>query len=145
MWLFPSKNLDMDHNMSLLMEDINVIPSNNLELVLFANWIEKGKFKTASHLITCAALLIWSLCITSWFVGFATTWFVRSAGCFPFLLILNVIPMKPTSLFFPVMQKSFQNLLWKREGDRSMWEYPFAVAGVNITFMLIQMLDLQSG
>lgn len=40
--------------------------------------------------------------------------------------------------------KSFQNLLWKQEGDRSMWEYPFAVAGVNITFMLIQMLDLQS-
>eukprot|EP00268_Persea_americana_P021949 TRINITY_DN21825_c0_g1_i7.p1 TRINITY_DN21825_c0_g1~~TRINITY_DN21825_c0_g1_i7.p1 ORF type:complete len:140 (-),score=23.83 TRINITY_DN21825_c0_g1_i7:341-760(-) len=40
--------------------------------------------------------------------------------------------------------KSFQSLLWKQEGDRSMWEYPFAVAGVNITFMLIQMLDLQS-
>ena len=26
-----------------------------------------------------------------------------------------------------------------------MWEYPFAVAGVNITFMLIQMLDLEAG
>jgi len=31
------------------------------------------------------------------------------------------------------------------EGDRSVWEYPFAVAGVNITFMLIQMLDLEAG
>ncbi|XP_008794921.1 ELMO domain-containing protein A-like isoform X2 [Phoenix dactylifera] len=38
--------------------------------------------------------------------------------------------------------KSFQDLLRKQEGDRAMWEYPFAVAGVNITFMLIQMLDL---
>lgn len=40
--------------------------------------------------------------------------------------------------------KSFQDLLLKREGNRSMWEYPFAVAGVNITFMLIQMLDLEA-
>ncbi|XP_042011568.1 ELMO domain-containing protein A-like isoform X2 [Salvia splendens] len=40
--------------------------------------------------------------------------------------------------------KSFQDLLRKQEGDRAMWEYPFAVAGVNITFMLIQMLDLES-
>ncbi|CAK9133489.1 unnamed protein product [Ilex paraguariensis] len=40
--------------------------------------------------------------------------------------------------------KSFQDLLRKEEGDRSIWEYPFAVAGVNITFMLIQMLDLEA-
>ncbi|XP_073000967.1 uncharacterized protein [Typha latifolia] len=40
--------------------------------------------------------------------------------------------------------KSFQDLLRKQEGNRAMWEYPFAVAGVNITFMLIQMLDLQA-
>ncbi|XP_078162554.1 ELMO/CED-12 family protein [Carex rostrata] len=38
--------------------------------------------------------------------------------------------------------KSFQELLKKQNGDRALWEYPFAVAGVNITFMLIQMLDL---
>lgn len=43
------------------------------------------------------------------------------------------------------MQKSFQDLLRKQEGARSAWEYPFAVAGVNITFMLIQMLDIQLG
>ncbi|KAL5216090.1 hypothetical protein ABZP36_007491 [Zizania latifolia] len=42
-------------------------------------------------------------------------------------------------------QKSFQELLCKQNGDRALWEYPFAVAGVNITFMLIQMLDLQAG
>ncbi|GJT18442.1 ELMO domain-containing protein A isoform X2, partial [Tanacetum coccineum] len=40
--------------------------------------------------------------------------------------------------------KSFQDLLRKQEGDRSMWEYPFVVADVNITFMLIQMLDLEA-
>jgi hypothetical protein len=40
--------------------------------------------------------------------------------------------------------RSFQDLLRKTEGDRALWEYPFAVAGVNITFMLIQMLDLEA-
>uniref|UniRef100_A0A1D1YDV9 ELMO domain-containing protein A n=1 Tax=Anthurium amnicola TaxID=1678845 RepID=A0A1D1YDV9_9ARAE len=39
--------------------------------------------------------------------------------------------------------KSFQDLLHKQEGDRATWEYPFAIAGVNVTFMLIDMLDLQ--
>lgn len=39
---------------------------------------------------------------------------------------------------------SFQKLLLKQEGKRSEWEYPFAVAGVNLSFMLAQMLDLQS-
>eukprot|EP00262_Sarcandra_glabra_P002837 TRINITY_DN13221_c0_g1_i1.p1 TRINITY_DN13221_c0_g1~~TRINITY_DN13221_c0_g1_i1.p1 ORF type:complete len:322 (-),score=56.79 TRINITY_DN13221_c0_g1_i1:241-1206(-) len=40
---------------------------------------------------------------------------------------------------------AFQNLLHKQEGTRAEWEYPFAVAGINISFMLVQMLDLQSG
>ncbi|KMZ62629.1 ELMO domain-containing protein A [Zostera marina] len=40
--------------------------------------------------------------------------------------------------------ESFQGLLLKQDGNRSDWEYPFAVAGVNISFMLTQMLDLQS-
>lgn len=44
-----------------------------------------------------------------------------------------------------MMQNSFQMLLHKSEGRRAEWEYPFAVAGVNVSFMLIQMLDLQSG
>lgn len=42
-------------------------------------------------------------------------------------------------------QNSFQALLHKKDGRRAEWEYPFAVAGVNLSFMLIQMLDLQSG
>ncbi|KAI3905228.1 hypothetical protein MKX01_017474 [Papaver californicum] len=40
--------------------------------------------------------------------------------------------------------KSYQDLLQKQEGNRAMWEYPFVVAGVNITFMLVQMLDLEA-
>ncbi|KAA3473155.1 ELMO domain-containing protein A-like isoform X3 [Gossypium australe] len=41
--------------------------------------------------------------------------------------------------------QSFQRLLHKQDGNRSELEYPFAVAGINISFMLVQMLDLQSG
>ncbi|KAF3441424.1 hypothetical protein FNV43_RR15338 [Rhamnella rubrinervis] len=41
--------------------------------------------------------------------------------------------------------ESFQRLLHKQDGSRAEWEYPFAVAGINISFMLAQMLDLQSG
>ncbi|KAM3312151.1 hypothetical protein ACQJBY_032252 [Aegilops geniculata] len=40
---------------------------------------------------------------------------------------------------------SFHRLLHKADGERAEWEYPFAVAGVNISYMLVQMLDLQSG
>ncbi|XP_066351445.1 uncharacterized protein [Miscanthus floridulus] len=39
---------------------------------------------------------------------------------------------------------SFQMLLSKVQGQRADWEYPFAVAGINISFMLVQMLDLKS-
>ncbi|KAK8529298.1 hypothetical protein V6N12_060083 [Hibiscus sabdariffa] len=44
---------------------------------------------------------------------------------------------------------SLENLLFfaktfSARGKRSAWEYPFAVAGVNITFMIMQMLDLDA-
>ncbi|XVF44408.1 hypothetical protein PTKIN_Ptkin02bG0118000 [Pterospermum kingtungense] len=39
---------------------------------------------------------------------------------------------------------SFHRLLYKQDGNRATWEYPFAVAGINVSFMLIQMLDLYS-
>ncbi|XP_047323356.1 ELMO domain-containing protein A [Impatiens glandulifera] len=42
---------------------------------------------------------------------------------------------------FPI---SFQHVLKKQGGKRATWEYPFAVAGVNITFMIMQMLELDS-
>lgn len=38
----------------------------------------------------------------------------------------------------------FQRLLHKEEGKRAAWEYPFAVGGLNVTFMLIQLLDLRA-
>ncbi|XP_050224591.1 uncharacterized protein LOC126674216 isoform X2 [Mercurialis annua] len=41
--------------------------------------------------------------------------------------------------------ETFQRLLHKQDGTRAEWEYPFAVAGVNISFVLAQMLDLQTG
>jgi len=43
------------------------------------------------------------------------------------------------------MKASFHRLMLKKDGDRATWEYPFAAAGINISFMLIQMLDLCSG
>lgn len=45
------------------------------------------------------------------------------------------------TMFF---QTSFQCLLRKKTGKRAVWEYPFAVAGVNVTFMIMQMLDLDA-
>ncbi|XP_050370753.1 uncharacterized protein LOC126788782 isoform X1 [Argentina anserina] len=38
----------------------------------------------------------------------------------------------------------FHRLLHKQDGSRAEWEYPFAVAGINVSFVLAQMLDLQS-
>ncbi|KAL5728472.1 hypothetical protein ACHQM5_001550 [Ranunculus cassubicifolius] len=56
----------------------------------------------------------------------------------------GLISVQNLLYFARTFQKSFEGLLLKQEGERSMWEYPFAVAGVNITFMLIQMLDLEA-
>ncbi|XP_050947471.1 uncharacterized protein LOC103490510 isoform X4 [Cucumis melo] len=48
-------------------------------------------------------------------------------------------------LFFSRMfPASFRRLLLKEDGNRATWEYPFAVAGINVSFMLIQMLDLNA-
>lgn len=47
-------------------------------------------------------------------------------------------------VFCLFLQTSFQCLLKKQGGKRAAWEYPFAVAGVNITFMIMQMLDLDA-
>ncbi|KAJ3680561.1 hypothetical protein LUZ60_016839 [Juncus effusus] len=54
------------------------------------------------------------------------------------------ISLENLLFFAKTFPKSFHELLKKQNGDRALWEYPFAVAGVNITFMLIQMLDLQA-
>ncbi|XP_074303290.1 uncharacterized protein LOC141637775 [Silene latifolia] len=54
------------------------------------------------------------------------------------------ISLENLLFFAKTFSTSFQRLVKKQCGKRATWEYPFAVAGVNITFMLIQMLDLDS-
>ncbi|CAL5431527.1 unnamed protein product [Camellia sinensis] len=46
--------------------------------------------------------------------------------------------------FAKTYPEAFQSLLHKRDGRRAEWEYPFAVAGINMSFTLVQMLDIQS-
>jgi hypothetical protein len=38
----------------------------------------------------------------------------------------------------------FESLMKKTNGNRSEWEYPFAAAGVNITYMLTEILELKN-
>ncbi|KAG9446006.1 hypothetical protein H6P81_012134 [Aristolochia fimbriata] len=54
------------------------------------------------------------------------------------------ISLENLLFFAKTFSVSFQQLLNKKGGKRATWEYPFAVAGVNITFMIMQMLDLHS-
>ncbi|KAL8132246.1 hypothetical protein AgCh_007942 [Apium graveolens] len=57
----------------------------------------------------------------------------------------GLISLENLIFFAKMYPEAFQKLLHKSDGKRADWEYPFAVAGINISFMLIQMLDLQSG
>ncbi|KAK3443327.1 hypothetical protein EUGRSUZ_B03488 [Eucalyptus grandis] len=54
------------------------------------------------------------------------------------------ISLENLLFFAKTFSISFQHLLEKQGGKRAAWEYPFAVAGVNITFMIMQMLDLDA-
>lgn len=54
------------------------------------------------------------------------------------------ISLENLLFFAKTFPASFERLLNKEGGKRAVWEYPFAVAGVNITFMIMQMLDLHS-
>ncbi|XP_015572241.1 ELMO domain-containing protein C isoform X2 [Ricinus communis] len=54
------------------------------------------------------------------------------------------ISLENLLFFAKTFSTSFQRLLKKQGGKRSAWEYPFAVAGVNVTFMIMQMLDLDA-
>ncbi|KAK6116597.1 hypothetical protein DH2020_049703 [Rehmannia glutinosa] len=54
------------------------------------------------------------------------------------------ISLENLLFFAKTFSTSFQSLLRKQAGKRAVWEYPFAVAGVNITFMIVQMLDLDA-
>ncbi|MED6110455.1 hypothetical protein PIB30_043057 [Stylosanthes scabra] len=52
------------------------------------------------------------------------------------------ISLENLLFFAKTFPTSFQRLLKRQGGKGAVWEYPFAVAGVNITFMIMQMLDL---
>ncbi|KAG4934690.1 ELMO domain-containing protein A [Glycine soja] len=54
------------------------------------------------------------------------------------------ISLENLLFFAKTFSTSFQRLLKKQGGKGAVWEYPFAVAGVNITFMIMQMLDLDA-
>lgn len=54
------------------------------------------------------------------------------------------ISLENLLFFAKTFSTSFQCLLKKQGGKGSAWEYPFAVAGINITFMIMQMLDLDA-
>ncbi|XP_040371387.1 ELMO domain-containing protein A isoform X2 [Rosa chinensis] len=56
----------------------------------------------------------------------------------------GVIALENLLFFARTYPASFRRLLFKQGGRRATWEYPFAVAGINISFMLIQLLDLWS-
>ncbi|XP_022151834.1 ELMO domain-containing protein A isoform X2 [Momordica charantia] len=54
------------------------------------------------------------------------------------------ISLENLLFFAKTFSTSFQRLLNKQGGKPAAWEYPFAVAGVNITFMIMKMLDLDA-
>lgn len=58
----------------------------------------------------------------------------RGAGAFALRLL---------SGFAQVCPEEFLDLMWKRRGERSDWEYPFAAAGVNLAYVLIGLLQLR--
>lgn len=62
-------------------------------------------------------------------------------------LLMILFPFSEKCLWSQIFlkQESFHRLLHKLDGKRSEWEYPFAAAGVNLSFMLTQMLGLKSG
>ncbi|KAA0034197.1 ELMO domain-containing protein A [Cucumis melo var. makuwa] len=61
-----------------------------------------------------------------------------------FRLGAGFISLENLLFFAKTFSTSFQLLLRKQGGKPAAWEYPFAVAGVNITFMIMQMLDLDA-
>lgn len=56
-------------------------------------------------------------------------------GC-GFLSLENLL------FFAKTFPSAFHKLLTKERGERATWEYPFAIAGINVSFMLTQMLEL---
>lgn len=80
-----------------------------------------------SHFCSPLCMIFYSFSV-AWIPKFVQKWVILDTNC------INI-----------QMKASFRRLLFKQDGNRATWEYPFAVAGINVSFMLIQMLDLFSG
>ncbi|KAF5764547.1 putative ELMO domain-containing protein [Helianthus annuus] len=52
------------------------------------------------------------------------------------------ISLENLLFFAKTFPNAFRRLVLKQRGKMATWEYPFAVAGVNVSFMLTQMLEL---
>ena len=61
-----------------------------------------------------------------------------------FILVSNILVSYLNLMLYSELQISFQHLIRKQGARGAAWEYPFAVAGLNITFMLVKMLDLDA-
>jgi hypothetical protein len=55
----------------------------------------------------------------------------------------GALALQLLSGFAQVCPDEFLDLMWKRRGERSDWEYPFAAAGVNLAYVLIGLLQLR--
>lgn len=55
----------------------------------------------------------------------------------------GLLSLENLAWFAEHQPRVFQRLMHKRDGVRSQWEYPFAAAGVNITFQLVDVLELR--
>ncbi|XP_006652067.1 ELMO domain-containing protein A-like isoform X3 [Oryza brachyantha] len=56
----------------------------------------------------------------------------------------GLVGLENLYFFATTYPASYQRLLLKKQGMRATWEYPFAVAGVNVSYMLIQLLELNA-
>lgn len=55
----------------------------------------------------------------------------------------GVLSLQNLVWFAKHRRETYERLLYKKTGTRSAWEYPFAAAGVNVTFALVDLLELR--
>ena len=56
---------------------------------------------------------------------------------------MRILPAAKHKHWAQEQPQVFKRLRGKTEGKRSEWEYPFAVAGINLTFMLEALLGFR--
>lgn len=54
----------------------------------------------------------------------------------------GLLSLQLLAYFAETSEAVFLSLMRKEQGTRAEWEYPFAAAGVNLTFMLVNVLQL---